>query len=236
LQEMQTDYTKMPSEDVMRRLLRRDYPNESEEQLQVLYEDEVLDRYKLNTEIYSEEEARRGRMLLDAKADRYRTEFAQEQQTKLLPKAPEAKPVETPVDNSQERVEAYRGQFSQDPAYKALLQSKTYSFGEGEEAFRLPVDPEALSGVLFDTQKWGEKMFRADGTSDVERQLLVGLVAEYGPRVFQELAQHYKSLGGKSALDPVENVSAPSLSTDSRSEVLPDNPAAAMAKAGRMSW
>jgi hypothetical protein len=233
---MQTDYTKRPAEEVMRRQLQREYPGITDEQLDVLYEDEIVGRYKLDPDTYSEDEVRRGRTLLDVRASKFRTELQAQQQQFLLPKAPEAKPVETPVDNSQERVEAYRGQFSQDPAYKALLQSKTYSFGEGEEAFRLPVDPEALSGVLFDTQKWGEKMFRADGTPDVERQLLVGLVAEYGPKVFQELAQHYKSLGGKSALDPVENVSAPSLSTDSRSEVLPDNPAAAMAKGGRLSW
>jgi hypothetical protein len=70
----------------------------------------------------------------------------------------------------------------------------------------------------------------------MKNTLLVGLVATYGDKFLNAYAQHYRALGGKTVIDPIENASVPSGATPSQAPVTPDNPAAAMAKGGRVSY
>jgi hypothetical protein len=100
LQEMTTDYSKLSAEEVMRHQLRQEYPKASKQQLDVLFEEEVIERYKLDDSRFSESEVERGKLLLEAKADKYRDALLSSQSEKLLPKPPEPKAAEP--DNSAE--------------------------------------------------------------------------------------------------------------------------------------
>jgi hypothetical protein len=241
LRELTTDYTKMPAEDVMRHQLRQAYPKADERTLDLLYKREVVNKYGLDPDRYSEEEIEEGRLLLEVDADKFRGELSEKQKQFLIP-PPAEKPAEAaaaPVDNSAAEVEAYKQTFSADPLFKTLSESKVFTLGEGDEKFSFPVDPNEVTSVLFDTDKWGEKMFTRQGDAilpNTRQHLLVGMITAYGDKFLNAYAQHMKALGGKTVIDPIENASVPSNATPSVAQVTPDNPAAAMAKMGRMSY
>jgi hypothetical protein len=241
LRELTTDYTKMPAEDVMRHQLRQAYPEADERALSLLYKRDVINKYGLDPDRFSEEEIEEGRLLLEVDASKFRRDLSEKQKGFLIPpppeKAPEAKA--EVVDNTAQEVEAYKSAVTADPLFQSLSQSKVFSLGEGEDRFSFPVDPEEVSSVLFDTDKWAEKMFTRQGDKVVpntRQQLLVAMVTAYGDKFLSAYAQHMKTLGGKTVIDPIENASVPSGATPSQAPVTPDNPAAAMAKMGRMSY
>jgi hypothetical protein len=239
LRELTTDYQKMPAEDVMRHQLRQAYPKADERTLDLLYKREVVNKYGLDPDRYSEEEIEEGRLLLEVDADKFRGELSEKQKQFLIP-PPAEKPAAEPVqDNSAAEVEAYKQAVTADPLFQSLSSSKVFTLGEGEEKFSFPVDPQEVTSVLFDTDKWAEKMFTRQGdrvVPNVRQQLLVAMVTAYGDKFLNAYAQHMKALGGKTVIDPIENASVPSNATPSVAQVTPDNPAAAMAKMGRMSY
>jgi hypothetical protein len=231
----------MPAEDVMKHLLRKEYPRASEQQLNILYKKEVIDAYRLDPERYEPEEVEEGKMLLEAKADKYRDNFAEEQKKFLLPQPPEPN---TEVDNTeverQQAVEAYHSQIKESSYTKNIVTNGKITFGEGDEAFNFPVQANDLVGILTDTDKWASTMFKVEQNAegkqtfvpDVEHQMLVAAVAKYGKGLFTEFAKHYKAIGGKAAIDPIENAKLPDSSTPSAATAAPTSIAAAMATQG----
>lgn len=233
LKEMSTDYSEMPAEEVMRHQLRQEYPNASEKQLDILYRKEVAEKYNLLSD--DETELEEGRLLLEAKADKYRQDFATKQQDFLLPKAPEPKPVAPSQEELQRQkdFEAYQSTVSNHELTKNIIASKQFSLGEGDEKFNYPVNPNELTDLLFDSEKWASTLYSEDGTPKVEHQLLVAAVAKYGMQFLNEYANHYKSLGRKAVIDPLENPSPVTPATPPSSQSAPKNPAEAMARMGQ---
>jgi hypothetical protein len=239
LQEANTDYTKMPAEEVMRHQLKSEYPNLSDRHLQVLFEDEVLEKFKLDPEKYSEEEMERGRLLLEAKAERFRGQLIENQKNFLLPKPPEPK-VEAPDNTAelqQQQVEQYKSLVNNDVLVKDFVGNKRLVFGEGEEAFTYqPQDPNKSLEVLFDSEKWAEKLFDKDGKPHIRKQLILSVLANEDEKFLKDYAAHYKAIGAKSIIAPIENVSQPHQSTPSTTEAQPKTAAEGMAKYGTRSY
>lgn len=212
LKEMATDYSKMSPEDVMRHQLREEYPKATDQQLNALYKKKIVEAYNLDSE--DEDLAAEGKMLLDAESDKFRDKFAARQQEKLLPKAPE--PKAEVVDNSaaeaqQKETEAYKNKISSDQFYKDLTTSNEIILGKGEDKFKYPINSKELSDMMFDGDLWAKSLLKPaeDGSAtfvpDVEKQILIAAVAKYGKDIFTKMSQHYKSLGGKAAIEPIEN-------------------------------
>jgi hypothetical protein len=245
LKELSTDYTKMPAEEVMRHQLRQEYPTLSEKHLQVLFEDEVAEKFKLDPERYSEEEVERGKLLLEAKAERYRTQLIQNQQNFLLPKPPEPKQAEPDPQEAaaKQAFESYKQTVTENPVTKNIVAQKSISIGEGDDKFNFPVDPDGLTKVLFDESKWQETQFdivrNPDGsvksyTPKTEHQLLVAAVAVHGKKIFDDYAKHLKALGSKAVIDPIENAKPPEQNNATPAQVAPQSAAEAMARQGRL--
>lgn len=240
-----TDYTKMTDEEVMRHQLRQEYPKVSAAALEALFEDEVTERYKLNSELYTEAEVTKGRLLLEAKAAKFRDELIAKQQQYLMPKPPEPKPAPVP-DNSaelaaKENLDSYVREISDDPYTKDIFANKKLTLGEGETKFAFPVDPQALINNLSDAPTWVANMFDkvkgADGREysvpKTKHQMLVAAVAQYGESLFEAYGKHFKSLGAKEVTEPIDNASKPDNATPAKAEVNPISFAEAMAKKGR---
>jgi len=232
LREMTTDYTKMPAEQVMRNQLKAEYPNASERQLDVLYKKEVVEKYNLNSD--DESEIEEGRLLLEAKADKHRADFLKNQQNFLLPKAPEPKPEQPDMElvRRQQDFEEYKSVVNQHELTKNILSSKQFSLGEGADKFSMPVNPQDLIDVLFDSDKWSATLVNQDGSPKVEHQLLVAAVAKYGMKFMNEYAKHFKSLGSNEVIDPLENAKPAQGMTPAPTQTAPKNPAEALARMG----
>jgi len=241
LNELSKDYTQMPAEDVMRHQLRVDYPKASEAQLDVLYKKEVVEKYNLNS--YDEDEAGEGKLLLDAKADRYRDELAKSQQERLLPIAPDRSAA---AQEEEQRLAEFSKsivkEFNENPYTKEVLAKNAITIGEGNDKFSFPIDSKAISDLVLNGDTTGELMFdkvNKDGQEvflpKAQHQLLVATVNKYGEKFITELAKHYKSLGSKAAIDPIENARPTETRMPSTSNEEPKTVAGAMAKFGRLN-
>ena len=241
LNELSKDYTQMPAEDVMRHQLRLDYPKASEAQLDILYKKEIVEKYNLNS--YDEDEANEGKLLLEAKADKYRDELARQHQEKLLPTAPDR--------NAEAQAEEQRlaefskhivTEFNNDPYTKEVLSKNAITIGDGADKFVFPIDSKAITGLVLDGDTTGELMFdktTRDGKEvylpKAQHQLLVATVNKYGEKFITELAKHYKSLGSKAAIEPIDNARPTGIKQTSTAGEEPKSVAGAMAKYGRLN-
>ncbi len=237
LRELTTDYTKMPAEDVLRQQLRQEYPKATEKQLAALFKSEVLSRYKLDPDMYSPEEVEESIELLNARADKYREQLIANQQKYLMPKAPEPKSDKVEDQQSQiaQAVEMYKSQVLQDPSVKNILTNKFISVGEGEEKVNIPLaDPEKSVALLYDSGEWSRAMQTPDGKPDFAKQALVASFVADPQSFLKEYGKFYLALGGKKAIEPLENASGTKPAEPSKSETTSSNPAAEMAKAGKV--
>lgn len=242
IKEANTDYLSMSAEDVMRHQLRKEYPKASERAIDVLYKNEIVEKYKLDPERFSEEEVEDGKLLLDMKAQKYREEFEAAKQQFILSQPPQqvAPKVDPQVDETQRIISEQRQAVMSSPYYNKVLSEKALVFGEGDEQFRYPIETNDLLDVLYDSEKFAEAMFTVQLENnqpvlkaDPEHQALVAAVAKHGKKIFVEMAKHYKALGGKATIEPITNPSAPA-ATPMAAEVQNLSPAALMAKQGRV--
>jgi hypothetical protein len=243
LRALDTDFSKMAPEDVMKYQLQAQNPELDAKQLDRLYKLKVVDRYKLDPQLYSEEDVEDGRIELMADVKGIRTTLAEQQQNYLFPKpVPKEAGPDPRVQQQQQEFEAYKTHITDDPYTKDLFSSKKLSIGEGDNKFDFPVDPNALSEVLYDVDKWTQKLFtqeiKPDGTKvaipDVKKQFLLAGIAVYGDEFLKQYGLHLKSLGGQAAIAPIENAKPPAPGTPAKSEVESTSPAAAAAKRGRL--
>ncbi len=242
VKELSADYSKMPAEEVMRHQLRQEYPKASDQALDALFKREIVKAYNLDSEY--EAEAEEGKLLLEAKADKYRDAMIERQKQYITPKPPEVKAPE--VDNTaqliQQANEQYKQRVIEDSYTKDVFTNKRITLGQGEEQFNFPIDPQEIQGLLFDNGKWEESLFdkvsKNDGTIDyipkTQHQLLISTVAKYGQKFFDEYAKHWKAIGAKSAIEPIESAKKPDASAPSASEVQPTTIAGMMARQGRL--
>lgn len=242
LNELSKDYSQMPAEDVMRHQLREEYPKASEAQLEILYKKEIVEKYGLNS--YDEDEANEGKLLLEAKAEKYRDALVQAQKDKLIPDAPDRNKEAT---EEQERLsqisQSIVKQFNENPYTKEVFAKNAITIGEGNDKFNFPIDSKAISDLVINGDTTGELMFdRKVGENGEEsyipkaqHQLLVATVNKYGEKFITELAKHYKSLGSKAAIEPIDNARPTESRNFSNASEEPKSVAGAMAKYGKLN-
>ena len=235
IKELSTDYQNMSAEEVMRYQLRQEYPKATPKQFEALYQAEIVEKYKLDPDVYTEYEVERGKDLLEVKADKSRDSLIANQQKYLLPKPPEPKTEQVADNTAEKQIEAYKNEISNNPYTKDIVANKKITFGEGDEKFSYPVEADALIDILTDGKKWAETMWDAEsGKPKIEHQLAVAAFALDSKKFLGEYAKHLKSVGAKEVIDPIDNASVPDKSKPSKAEAAPKSAAAAMAKHGVM--
>lgn len=244
LSEASKDFSQMPAEDVMRHQLRLDYPKASEAQLEVLYKKEIVEKYNLNS--YDEDEQNEGKLLLEAKADKFREDLAKTQAEKMIPAFDNSKAEQERL--AQEKATEEWGkkivnEFNEHPFTKEILSKNVITIGEGDDKFSFPVDAKEVTDIALYGDKTGELMFEKTKDSNgqevyapkTQHQLLVATVNKYGEKFITELAKHYKSLGSKAAIAPIDNARPVENRNTSSASPEPTSLAGAMAKYGKMN-
>jgi hypothetical protein len=240
LKEMTTDYSQMPSEDVMRHQLREEYPKATEKQLDVLFRKEIVEKYNLDS--MDDDLVEEGKLLLDAKAEMYRDKLVQKQQEYLLPQ--HTQKTDESEERAQQEFENYKNNLLGSQLTQDMMQNKRLSIGEGDEKFNYPLtDPNSVVNNLFDSNAWSNKLFEvqkdANGNEqfipNIEKQLLISAILEDHKGFLREVAKHYKSLGGKATIDSLDNPSPIGGSSPSKPASDPKSPAEWMARNGRLA-
>jgi len=246
--ELTTDYSKLSAEEVMRHQLRKDYPKASERHLDVLFNREVVAAYNLDSD--DDDLKEEGRLLLEAKADRYRDSLIENQEKFLIPKYEPNKAVDNSNNELQQQQaeadrkfnEMYRAEVENNALTKNIIANKVLPIGEGDNKFNFPVEPSKVMDVLYNnngtfTEAMWEKTVDSNGNQSMkpktEHQLLVAAVATYGMGFVNKLIEHGISLGSKSVIAPIDNAKAPEGTQTSAAAAAPTSLAAAMAKQGR---
>lgn len=245
LTALSVDYAKMSPEDVMRHQLRKDYPKASDKAIELLYRQEVVDAFKIDPEIYTDEEVENGRLLLEAKAERHREQLSADNEKYFIPQAP-AKSPDAPdtqaleaQEQAKKRTDLYVSTMSNDAFTQSVLRDKKITLGEGESKFTYPVDTDALTDILLDADKYQEAIYEKPDANGQRKPIptkhwLIAAVAKYGQDFLDEYAKHYQSIGAKKTIEPIENAQQKGNSIASKSEQAPQSAAAAMAKGGRL--
>lgn len=243
VKELSTDYQKMSPEELMRHQLRQEYPKASEKQLNILYKSEVVEKYKLDPDVYSEEEVEEGRELLAVKADKYRDSFSENQQKYLLPDKPAPKEVvpDNTAELQRQQIEAYVKEVKDNQYTKDIVSNKSIKIGDGEEAFNLKVEPDDIVDFWVNPNKIAgamEGFVKGEDGKPIQidktkHQLAVAAFAIDPKGFFKNYASHMKSLGAKAVIDPLDNASKPDGATTAKSDSAPKSVAEAMAKSGR---
>jgi hypothetical protein len=240
LKEAATDYATMPSEDVMRHQLREEYPKASEKQLEILFRKEVIEKYNLDS--MDDDLVEEGKMLLDAKVERFREKLVDRQKDTLLPEYNNSGANEIEQRAKQE-FDAYKSTMLSSDMAKDLMSNKRLTISEGDDKFNYAVaNPDSVLNNLFDSNAWSSKLFdiKVDATGNeqfvpnVEKQLLISAILEDHKGFLREMAKHYKSLGGKATIDSLDNPKPTGNVTPSKSQGEPKTPAEFMAKFGRL--
>lgn len=238
------DYSKLAPEDLIRQQLAEEYPEFSPEDLAELYRAKVVDQYKLDPEVYSEQEVKRGKLLLTADAKKIREGLIQRQQDFIMnakpPEMPDPmKDFEAQVKHQEvEREKAlqqYKASFDAHQATKDLLTNKVLKIGDGEEVFNYEVsDPQKVLTILQDPIQWAQTVFNEDGTPQIEKQLAMSAVAIDHKGVFREIFKAGKAIGAKQALEQLENAKKPGAPAAAPEQPL--TPAQALAKSGVLTF
>jgi hypothetical protein len=242
LEAVTTDYSKMSPEELLRRQLYREFGSLSAEDFEEVYKMKVTEQYKLDSDIYDEKEVRRGRLMLGIDADRVRQEFIKKQQELLLSKPPEAGPSTADIEakaQEEQRLkdfQAYKGLVDNNELTKQLVTSKLLKIGDGEKAFNLEVtNPNDVLDLLYDSTKWTQKMWNADGTPNIRKQLIIAAIANDDEAFFSNWAKHYEMLGEKSIAERIQNASEPAAGTFAKGNAESSDPISQLARFGTIT-
>lgn len=239
VKELNTDYSKMEAEEVMRHQLRLDYPKATEKQLEVLFKKDVIEQYNLDS--LDEDEAEEGKLLLEAKADKFRDNLIKNQEQYFVDKYVAPQPKDTVDTDKAAMVENITKYFNEDTYTKSVVADNALTLGEGEDKFVFPINGKEVSDLVINGDVDGSLMFDISKDSngqDVykpksQHQILVATVQKYGMNFLNEYAKHYKSLGGKAAIEPIDNAKPKGESSQSSSDKpAPKTAAEAMARMG----
>lgn len=238
LKAVTMDYSKMSPEQLMRYQLQEDFPEFTPEELEELYTAKVTEAFKLDPEVNTEAEIKRGKLLLTAETKKIREGLIQRQKEYILTaKPPVPPPDDSAIQAQQQEAEqkAYMDRFTTAIAShettKSLMANKTLSVGEGENAFKYGVaDPQQLINILQSPQEYVKHVFNADDSPMVDKQLLIAAVARDGNAFVNELIKYGRSLGAKSAVEEIENAKKPDAPSTKPEVAL--TPAQALAKSG----
>lgn len=215
VQAKSTDFSKMTPEQVLRVALQREYPAATPEQLESLYDSEVMEKYKLDPDTYSADskEAKAGRIKMEMDALKLRNQFTADAEKLKLPSrdlvAEQAKQQE---QFEQSRLKDIEDFMSLDYS-KSVMTDKRISLkdlGPGIPDFHIELDnPEMVRDILFKPGEYSKYSRDAQGNPDSEAQFQ-GAAFMYNRKEFVKALINYgKSLGKEEYVEEKFNPPGP---------------------------
>ncbi len=250
LKEVSKDYATMSSEDIMRSNIERENTDASAEEIDALFERDVLEKYNLDST--DEYELEKGNKLLNADAKRFRSKFKAEHDEKytlpaFVPKEKEDvnKEVEAEKAETDKFVKEATESHNNNPIIKSILEKNAITVGQGAEAFTFTIDGKEIADIslngaesLLDDVSYGENGEIASYKPKSEHRALVATVAKHGMNFLNAFALHHQTIGTKKAIGQIENAKVAENTGQASSQATDDSnlsPAQALARKGSRS-
>jgi hypothetical protein len=206
LQAKLTDFNQMSDEEIMRRSLKEQYPDVSEKAFERLYQQQVGDKYKLDADMYDEDDVLLGRELLKGEADKARQKYMDWQKNFS---APEPKSENTQPDTSvADAIQKFNETVKSDANTKSLLENKRIVVGGGESEFNYEVpEVESLLEMTLDNDKFFSQFALGEGKVDLNKWYKMAAYSK-NPELFEKsLINHGKALGRQEVTKEIKNPS-----------------------------
>lgn len=234
LEAKTVDFSKMSDEAIMKYDLRQQYKSLSDEEFNLLYEEEVQDKYRLNRELHEVDSAaaRTGLVKLKVDAEKARQANMQRQQSF---KAPE-KVIDPSIAANQKQqeidIQNFQNTVKTSGVTKSLTQNKKVVLGEGENAYNFVIEqPQALIDAAINTPSIRDFIAK-EGSAGLENFYAVTNYAINRKAVEAGLIEHGIQLGKIQAHKERANAEAP----DAKGAIIAaiKNPATALATGGKL--
>lgn len=190
LEATKADYDGMSAEELVRHNLRKEYSELSDSAFERLYKQEVINKYKLDEDEFTDDEIELGKQLLQRDANRIRTSLVQERE-QFLQAQQEAVPEEQ--TNFQEE---WSNTVMQNSYTDNLLKDKSISIDVDGEAFNYEVDnPQSMIDMTVDNSKFFNLFLDKNGEVDLNKWYKVVAFAMEPDTYDRSLVNHGKTYG-----------------------------------------
>lgn len=201
IQAKTTDFTTMSDEEIMRRNLREQYSELSDKAFDKLYKQEVIDKFKLDSDEWSEDDSELGKELLKVEANKLRNSYIDWQKNF---RAPEPEISKDAIDQLQK----FEQEVKTDAFTQSLLDGKRISIktAEGEFNYEVP-QAETLVEMTLDNQKFFSQFANQEGKLDYAKWYKTAAYSQ-NPELFEKSLINYgKTLGRSEVTKEIKNPS-----------------------------
>lgn len=221
------DYSKMSDEQILRYQLREEMAqlNLEEDDLELMYESRIKNRFKLDEDAFSEREVKAGKLELKYEAAKLRKDYIENQKKFVAPvKAPPA-PAEPEIPEEQQVAMRLQAALA-DPAVSQFVNGKKLILGSGDQTYNYEfTNPQDLLDILFIPEKYASTAAMRNATGQIMtdkngnyipdyKRLLKAAAILSNPDEYDKMLINYgKSLGTKDLVDKIENPANPQMSS-----------------------
>jgi hypothetical protein len=208
LQAKTVDFAKMDDAEIMRRSLREQYPDVSDKAFDRLYQQQVVDKFKLDAEQWGEDDAELGKELLRTEADKLRAKYIEWQKGFAAPE-PQADPnAEEQERATMEAIAQFERAIKENPITKSILETKRVSVKAGDDEFNYEL-PEAnsLVDMTLDNNKFFQQFAAGEGQLDYNKWYKTVAYSQNPEQFERALINFGKTLGRSEVTKEIKNPS-----------------------------
>jgi hypothetical protein len=191
----------MSDEELLRRELREQYSELSDGAFERLYKQQVVDKYKLDPDEWSEEDAQLERELMKVEASKLRSKYVEWQNGF---KAPEPEPTDADKQMA-EQMARFEQEVKTNPLTKGLVENKKISLKTQDGEFNYEVDPNPLLDMTLDNDRFFAQFANDKGELDYERWYKVAAYSNNPEQFERSLINFGKTLGRQEIAKEIKN-------------------------------
>ena len=208
LQAKTIDFTSMSDEEIMRRSLREQYSDLSEKAFDRLYNQQVVDKYKLDLDEWGEDDSELGRELLKAEASKIRSQYLEWQKNFQAPDPEVSQEQQQAEATAQEALLKFEQEVKSNEFTKSLLEGKklTIKTADGDFNYEIPeVDP--LLDMTVNNDLFFSQFANEQGSLDYAKWYKTAAYSQ-NPELFERSLINYgKTLGRAEVTKEIKNPS-----------------------------
>jgi len=201
LQAKTVDFNKMSDEEILRRELREQYSELSDGAFERLYKQQVVDKYKLDPDEWSEDDAQLERELMKVEASKLRSKYVEWQNGF---KAPEPEPTDADKQMA-EQMARFEQEVKTNPLTKGLVENKKISLKTQDGEFNYEVEPNALLDMTLDNDRFFAQFANDKGELDYDRWYKVAAYSNNPEQFERSLINFGKTLGRQEIAKEIKN-------------------------------
>lgn len=208
LQAKTVDFTKMSDEEIMRRNLREQYSDLSDKAFDRLYKQQVVDKFKLDTDEWGEEDSELGRELLKVEASKLRNQYLDWQKNFSAPEPEVSLEQAQAQAQAQELLAKFEQEVRSNELTKSLLEGKklTIKTADGEFNYEIP-EADSLLDMTIDNDRFFGQFANEQGQLDYARWYKTAAYSQ-NPELFEKALINYgKTLGRSEITKEIKNPS-----------------------------